>query len=265
LMVFFFKKRIVRYLQRNYTNSKFVRLWAKLADIKWKLTVTKGREIQAYLNEVEQLVHALKTELDQTRNLLYRVWARNPRNCKIANAIASNSDDIDFQVKQADNNYSVLTANDPPGNSYKKITAQIKELGFDSGYKAREIRIKLNSSLIVYEHIMPFLGNLPYEAFYLILMDNSNQLIKTVKVSEGGISGTLVDLKKIFKIALDNYTTGMIISHNHPSGNLNPSESDKILTKKIIEAGKLLDINVIDHLITGHGEYFSFSDDGIMG
>ena len=227
--------------------------------------MTKSREIQAYLNEVEQLVHAMKTELDQTRLLLYRAWARTPRNCKIANVIASIPDGIDFQVKQVDNKYSVLIANDTHGNNYKNITTKIKELGFDSGYKAIEIRIKLNKSRVDYEHILPFLGNLPYECFYLILMDSGNQLIKTVRISEGGIAGTLVDLKKIYKIALDNYTTGMILSHNHPSGNLNPSESDIILTKKIIEAGKLLDINVIDHLIIGHDEYFSFADDGIMG
>jgi DNA repair protein RadC len=75
--------------------------------------------------------------------------------------------------------------------------------------------------------------------------------VQEVREREGGIFGTLVDPKKIYKIALDNYPSVMILAHNHPSVNLHPSESDKKLTKKILEAGKLLDINVIDHLIIG--------------
>jgi DNA repair protein RadC len=97
-----------------------------------------------------------------------------------------------------------------------------------------------------------------------MLLDNSTQLIKTVRINEGGISGTLVDLKKVYKIALDNYTSSLILAHNHPSANLQPSYQDKKLTKKIINAGKLLDINVLDHLIIGWDNYFSFADEGMI-
>jgi DNA repair protein RadC len=95
-------------------------------------------------------------------------------------------------------------------------------------------------------------------------LDASKKVVKTVCVSEGGISGTMVDPKRIFKIALDSYCSGIIISHNHPSGNLTPSTGDTKLTKKIIDGGKLLDITVIDHLIIGMDDYFSFADEGLM-
>jgi len=230
------------------------------------MTVGKSHEIQTYLKDIEILVHNLKTELDLTRNLLYRVWLKQPKNnCKIADDKENLPIDIEFITNKISDKNMVLTVQDSSGSNYEKITTQIKELGFNSGYKAREPKLKLNTSRVAYEHILTFLGDQPYESFYLILLDNNNQLIKTVKVSEGGITGTLVDLKKIYKIALDNYTSAMLLTHNHPSGNLQPSSSDEILTKKIIAAGKLLDITVIDHLIIGHNEYFSFADEGIMG
>ena len=146
-----------------------------------------------------------------------------------------------------------------------KIGIQLHELGFQSSQIERDEPIQIKTSREVFDHIKPYLSDHPYESFYIILLNTSNRLIKTVRVSEGGISGTVVDSKKIFKIALDCYATGIILSHNHPSGNLSPSSSDEILTKKIVDAGKLLDIKVIDHLIIGGDGYYSFSDDGMMG
>ena len=170
-----------------------------------------------------------------------------------------------FTVKLDDHGNSMLFVQNSIQSNYDKITRQLKDLGFHTRKREqKQPPIQFTTSRVVYEHVLPLFVDSPYESFYIMLLDNSNQLIKTVHVNEGGISGTLVDPKKIFKIALDNYTSGMIISHNHPSGNIQPSESDKRLTKKIIEGGQLLDINVIDHLILGRDGYFSFSDDGIM-
>jgi DNA repair protein RadC len=85
-----------------------------------------------------------------------------------------------------------------------------------------------------------------------------------VRISEGGISGTVVDPKKIFKIALDHHTTGIILAHNHPSGNLTPSEADLKITQNIKQAGTLLEISVLDHLIISGEQFYSFAHEGRM-
>ncbi len=103
------------------------------------------------------------------------------------------------------------------------------------------------------------------ECFKLMLLSNSNRVKGIVEVSNGGITGTLVDLRIIFAVALKSLTTGIIVAHNHPSGTLQPSENDKKLTSKIKEAGALLDIRLLDHLIISpEGTYFSFADEGML-
>ncbi|NQV01400.1 MAG: DNA repair protein RadC [Bacteroidia bacterium] len=104
----------------------------------------------------------------------------------------------------------------------------------------------------------------PYEEFWILLLNRANRLIRKECISEGGISGTVVDPKKIFKVALDYHATGIILGHNHPSGNTKPSESDIRITNKIVEAGKLLEVSVLDHIIVTDSEFFSFSDQGMM-
>ena len=225
----------------------------------------KIHEIQTYLKDTEHLVNALKAELDLTRQLLFRTWLRNQTGLVIEENNMTVPDEAQFTVKLDEQGNSTLFVQNSIKSNYEKINNQLKELGFRARKREQKLPpIQFTTSRVVYEHVLPLFVDLQYESFYIMLLDNSNQLIKTVRISEGGISGTLVDPKKIYKIALDNYTSGMIISHNHPSGNLQPSESDKKLTKKIVEAGKMLDINVIDHLIIGRDGYFSFSDDGIM-
>ena len=85
-----------------------------------------------------------------------------------------------------------------------------------------------------------------------------------MKISDGGITGTVVDPRKVFKIALDNNATSIILGHNHPSGQLTPSDADIQLTKKMKQAGDTLDLPVLDHIIVGDGNYYSFADEGIM-
>jgi DNA repair protein RadC len=108
------------------------------------------------------------------------------------------------------------------------------------------------------------LGDLNYEAFCILLLNRANKVLKTIRISDGGITGTVVDIRKVFKIALDNNATSIILGHNHPSGQLTPSEADIHLTKKIKEAGVMLDLPVLDHIIVGDGNYYSFADEGIM-
>ena len=96
------------------------------------------------------------------------------------------------------------------------------------------------------------------------MLNRGNRVIDRVKISEGGITGTVVDPKKVFKIALDAYACSLILVHKHPSGNLSPSEADNKLTTKLVNAGKLLDIEVLDHIIIGEEQYYSFADESTL-
>ncbi|MFA7081312.1 MAG: DNA repair protein RadC [Bacteroidales bacterium] len=117
----------------------------------------------------------------------------------------------------------------------------------------------------VYNELFSDLADLEFETFWIILMSNSQKLIKKVCISEGGWSETSVDLKKLFKICLENNSSKIILAHNHPSGNVLPSESDRAITERISKAGKILSINVLDHIIFGkNGEYYSFVEKNIM-
>jgi DNA repair protein RadC len=125
-------------------------------------------------------------------------------------------------------------------------------------------REKVCSSKKSYEILKPFYDDLiDYKEFsYMILLSRSNRVLGVHKLSEGGICGTVVDLKIVFQVALLAGASAIILSHNHPSGELTASEQDKIFTKKIIEAGELLEIVVLDHLILTSEGYYSFADDG---
>lgn len=104
-----------------------------------------------------------------------------------------------------------------------------------------------------------------HEAFKILLLNNSNKVKGIYTLSSGGITGTLVDLRILFAVLLKSLTTAVILAHNHPSGNLKPSEADKQLTRKIKTGGEYLDIKVLDHLIiTPDGDYFSFADEGLL-
>ena len=100
------------------------------------------------------------------------------------------------------------------------------------------------------------------ESFVMICLNKANNIIGFYKVSQGGISGTVVDLKVIFTVALNCMASSIILCHNHPSGNTQPSVQDKAITKKIVESGKFLDITVLDHIIIGDSDkYYSFADE----
>jgi DNA repair protein RadC len=103
-----------------------------------------------------------------------------------------------------------------------------------------------------------------HEEFWILLLNRSNRVIKMQQISLGGVHGTVADPKIIFKIALEELASGIIVAHNHPSGNLTPSQQDIDLTKKLKESGKLLEITVADHLIIAGKKYYSFADEGLL-
>lgn len=125
-------------------------------------------------------------------------------------------------------------------------------------------RKKITSSNSVFEFIQPFIGELPHEEFWILYLNNSNKIIKNAQLSKGGITGTLVDVRLVFKEALQLGAVGIILAHNHPSGTLRPSQADIQLTKKLKTAGESLDIKVLDHLIVTENAYFSFADENLL-
>lgn len=123
---------------------------------------------------------------------------------------------------------------------------------------------KITSSKDAYDHIKSELLDIPHEEFWILLVNRANRIIKKHQISLGGVAGTVADPKIIFKLALEELASGIILVHNHPSGNLSASQADVDLTKKIKEAGKLLEIQVLDHIIIAGKNYFSFADEGIL-
>jgi DNA repair protein RadC len=123
---------------------------------------------------------------------------------------------------------------------------------------------KITSSKAVFDILYPIIGELPHEEFWVLYLNNSNKVIYKAQLSKGGITGTVVDIRLIFKMAFEQNATGLILSHNHPSGKLIASEADLKITKRIKEAGQTLEIQVLDHLIITENGYLSFQDEGIF-
>lgn len=115
-----------------------------------------------------------------------------------------------------------------------------------------------------YKVLSPLLADLQTEEFWAIFLNQSNKVITTQKLTSGGISQSVVDVRILFKNALDLFATAIVVAHNHPSGSLKPSAEDQKITKQIFEAGKLLNINLLDHLIITQNSYFSFADENLL-
>jgi len=125
-------------------------------------------------------------------------------------------------------------------------------------------RPKIAVSKDAYDLLKGDLMDIPHEEFWLLLLNRANRVIKKHKISLGGVHGTVADPKIIFKTALEELASGIIVAHNHPSGNLTPSQQDIDLTRKLKEAGKLLEIQLLDHLIVAGKQYYSFADEGLL-
>ncbi len=152
--------------------------------------------------------------------------------------------------------------------------------------RMREVTVsqKITCSKDVFEMMQPRVGELSHEEFWVILLSNANRVRKIVKsrdmlieerftsqkvidtlnISKGGMTGTVLDLRILFKLALEYQATAVILVHNHPSGKLKPSHADIQLTKKVVEAGKIMDIMILDHFIITEFDYFSFADNGLI-
>jgi len=123
-------------------------------------------------------------------------------------------------------------------------------------------RGKIKTSQAAYDAVYSVLSGIDHEEFYVILLNRAIEIIALRKVSEGGTSGTVVDPKKVFKLGLIANASSIILCHNHPSGNTSPSHQDIKITKNFVSIGKLLQMDVLDHLIIGNGTFYSFADHG---
>lgn len=122
----------------------------------------------------------------------------------------------------------------------------------------------ISSSRSAYEIFRNHLSDLRTEEFWAIFLNRSNKVIHFAQLTQGGINQSIVDIRVLFKTALDHFSTGIIIAHNHPSGSLQPSREDIEITGKIKTAGETMNIQLLDHLIITQNSYFSFSDDGLL-
>ena len=123
---------------------------------------------------------------------------------------------------------------------------------------------KITSSKAVYNLMQPLIGELQHEEFWIVYLNNSNKIVHKEQLSKGGLTGTLVDGRLVFKKAIELYATAIILCHNHPSGKLQPSAANRSITKKLIQAGNTLDIKVLDHVIITEKAYFSFADENLL-
>jgi DNA repair protein RadC len=138
------------------------------------------------------------------------------------------------------------------------------ELGRRRSELDQDEKPKITCSRDVFELLKPTLMDVPHEEFWVLLLNRANRVIKSMQVSQGGVSGTVADPRIIFKSALEELASGIILAHNHPSGNLTASQADIQLTRKLKDGARLLDVQVLDHLILAGQKYYSFADEGLL-
>ncbi len=138
------------------------------------------------------------------------------------------------------------------------------ELGLRSKFALEEESTMVKSSKDAFQYMAPSLQNLPFEEFHVLILNQGNRIIKSAKVSSGGVSATVVDPRMVIKPAIESLASHIILVHNHPSGVLKPSQEDKNLTAKLVQAAQFFNIKVLDHIIISDGGYFSFSDEGLI-
>ena len=147
----------------------------------------------------------------------------------------------------------------------KAVTiAAALELGRRRRFSEALEKPSIKNSQIAYECFYAHLSDLNHEQFWIMLLNNANKVIKLEKIGVGGMTGTTADPKKIFKSALENNATSVMLCHNHPSGNIIPSSADKKITENLVKAAIFLEIKILDHIIIGNDNYFSFADEGLL-
>lgn len=125
-------------------------------------------------------------------------------------------------------------------------------------------KMQIRSSMDVFNYMATYVADLQYEEFWVVYMNRANRIERAEKISQGGVSGTVTDVRLIIKRGIELLASGMVLCHNHPSGNTSPSDSDVRITQKIKEAGIMFDMQVLDHVIIAGKDYYSFADNGTI-
>ena len=123
---------------------------------------------------------------------------------------------------------------------------------------------KITGSTDAFHYFQPLFGDINHEEFWVMLLDRGNKIIDSYRISQGGISGTVIDVRLILKTAIEKLASGIILCHNHPSGTMQASDADLKITRKIKDAAQMMDISVLDHIILGQNTYLSLADEGMM-
>jgi len=143
------------------------------------------------------------------------------------------------------------------------LTAAL-ELGSRRQISVTKTKKQVSSSQEIYEIFGPQIGDLNHEEFWLMCLNRNNAIIGTTRIGSGGISATVADIRIMLKYAIENYASSMILCHNHPSGNLKPSNADIKLTTAVKEAASFMDIALLDHIIVTDSSYYSFADEKMI-
>jgi len=143
------------------------------------------------------------------------------------------------------------------------ITAAL-ELGRRRKISQPETKPKVLESKHVFDIFYQKMADLPYEEFWMLTLNRANKITGQIRLTQGGTAQTVVEIPMILKIAIEKLASNIIVCHNHPSGNIDPSQQDINITKKLAAACKLMDINFLDHLIIGNNTYYSFADEGCL-
>ncbi len=138
------------------------------------------------------------------------------------------------------------------------------ELGRRRNFQEASEIVQIRGSKDAANYIRPKIGDLHHEEFWVLFLNRRNSILCSEKLSQGGMTGTVIDVRLVLKSALEKHATSLIFCHNHPSGNLEPSDADKKITRQLKEAAAIMEIPVIDHLIVTQTGYFSFADEGLL-
>jgi len=230
-------------------------------------------------NNLKHLTIKSLSENDRPREKLATLGRQNLSDAELIGIILGSGNKNETAVQLAQR---MLSENQNNINKLAKLSlAELKKFkgvgeakavniaaAFELGRRRTEVetsqRVKITSSHVAYQILQKRLSDLPHEEFWVLILNRANQVIKEEYLSKGGISGTVVDVRLVCKSAIENNASGLVIAHNHPSGQLLPSEQDKKITKKLNEALQTFEISLLDHLIIGDQNYYSFADEGLL-
>ncbi len=230
----------------SYNQTLSIKSWAEEDRPREKM-VLKGRSA---LSDAELIA------------ILLGSGSRNESAVSLAQRILANASNHLQEI----GNYSINDLKKFKGVGEAKAITLLAALELGRRRQSTEVvkKLQIKCSGDAYQILKPHLTDLHVEEFWVMFLNRANKVLGKQKISSGGLTGTVVDTRVVFKDALEQLATCIILCHNHPSGQIKPSQADIDLTKKLVQSGKIMDIQVVDHLIIGDSGYYSFADEGLL-